>query len=74
MKDNSYIAPISFILIGLTCMIYSLASASGFHIHSNLCIWFKECFPPLILLIVITISLIYIWLIKRKRRIKNKQK
>ncbi|XIH41134.1 hypothetical protein C1N68_26285 (plasmid) [Priestia aryabhattai] len=74
MKYNSYIAPIIFILIGLTCMIYSLASASGFHIHSNLCIWFKECFPPLILLIVITIFLIYIWLLKRRKQIKKKQK
>lgn len=74
MKYNDYIAPILFILIGLTCMGYSLTSASGFHIHVDLCIWFKEFFSPMILLIVITISLIYIWLSKRRQQIKKKQK
>lgn len=72
MKHNSYIAPILFILIGLSCMGYSLASASGFHTHSD--IWFKEYSSPLILFIVITISLICICLLKRKQQVKNKQK
>lgn len=74
MKYNDYITPILLILIGLTCMGYSLASASGFHIHSDLCIWFKEFFSSVILLIVITISSIYIWLSKRRQQIKKKQK
>lgn len=74
MKYKDYIAPILFILIGLTCMGYSLASASGFHIHSDLCIWFEEFFSPVILLIVIMISLIYIWMLKRRQQIKKKQK
>ncbi|KSU86293.1 hypothetical protein CHN50_18595 [Priestia aryabhattai] len=74
MKFNSYIAPIIFILVGLTCTGYSIASASNFHVHSNPYIWLKEFYPHVALLIVIIIYLLYIVLSKRKKQLKNRNK
>jgi hypothetical protein len=70
MKHKSYIAPSLFILIGLICVEYSLASAVGFHIHSDICIWFKVGFFPIILFVVIIICLIYIVI---KERVTNQE-